>query len=389
MEVFICGGAVRDVIMGHEPKDIDFVVVGSTPAEMIANGFKQVGVDFPVFLHPKTGEEWALARTERKISVGYNGFTCETTDVTLIQDLSRRDLSCNSMAVRIEDWAEFKNTKSAHLVIDPFWGQADIHCGILIHTSEAFSEDPIRVLRVSRFAARYNFAVAPETMQLMSDIVHELDHVPTERIWMEFEKGLMEDHSHRMIEVLHEVGAFHVKVMQPFNRAPDMWQRPSRSDVLKKAVHIKHLPSRFALIGTGFTKDEFKTHRIPNDCADISLIINKHVERLAFFHVFNKAQRLNIIMELRAIQRPVAFLNQVFDVVDILFDVDCTIHRDKFFQDIKDISRVDAAVVAEKAKKAFNPNDIWSLGTTIQNAIFNARLDMMDVDKRNWVVSGQ
>lgn len=367
MEVFIAGGAVRDVIMGHEPKDVDFVVVGSNHEEMISKGFKQVGIDFPVYLHPETGEEHALARVERKVVAGYNGFECSTDNVTLIADLARRDCTINSLAVRIEDWDAFKITKCPSLVIDPFHGQADIRWGILIHTSDAFKEDPIRVLRTARFAARYNFQVAPSTLAMMATIVHELDHVPTERIWMEFEKGLMEDHSHRMIEILHEVGAFHVKVMQPFNRAPDMWERPSRVHVLKKAAHIRHLPSRFALIGTGFTADEFKSHRIPNDCSEMSAIINKFCEKLAFFHMFDATQRLNIIMEIRALQRPINFLCQLFDVADILFNIVDEQNRDQFFTDLKAVVQVDAAAIAATC----------ITGSVIKEKIFNARLKVM------------
>lgn len=187
MKVFLVGGAVRDEIMGLTPKDKDYVVVGATPADiqkMMDDGFKQVGADFPVFLHPVTGEEWALARVERKTGNGYLGFDVKTEDVTLEEDLGRRDLTMNSIAKDIET-GEY---------IDPFNGIADIRAGILRHTTQAFEEDPLRVIRLARFKARYDFDIAPETIGLAYRMVHagELNHLSYERFWAELEKVLLE-----------------------------------------------------------------------------------------------------------------------------------------------------------------------------------------------------
>ena len=184
MEIYLVGGAVRDALLGREVKDRDWVVVGADARAMLAAGYQPVGKDFPVFLHPETHEEYALARTERKTGRGYAGFTFHAEpDVTLEQDLQRRDLTINAMA-----------QDAAGQVIDPFGGQADLAAGILRHVSPAFVEDPVRILRTARFAARYGFQVAPETLRLMADMVQsgEADVLVAERVWQEFARGLME-----------------------------------------------------------------------------------------------------------------------------------------------------------------------------------------------------
>ncbi|GBG14461.1 tRNA nucleotidyltransferase [Novimethylophilus kurashikiensis] len=202
MKIYLVGGAVRDALMGLPMKDYDYVVVGSSPAEMVAKGYKQVGADFPVFLHPYTGDEYALARTERKTGAGYHGFSVYAApDVTLEDDLSRRDLTINAMAVDDRDH-----------IIDPFGGQADLAAKVLRHVGPAFAEDPVRILRVARFAARYDgFSVAPETMALMRGMVEagEVDALVPERVWQELSRGLMEAKPSRMLEVLFECGALH------------------------------------------------------------------------------------------------------------------------------------------------------------------------------------
>ena len=177
MKIYRVGGSVRDELLGRPVVDRDYVVVGATPEEMLARGFRPVGRDFPVFLHPETNEEYALARTERKSGRGYHGFTFHATpDVTLDADLARRDLTINAMA-RAEDGT----------LIDPFGGEADLRAGILRHVGPAFAEDPLRVLRVARFAARFAFAVAPDTERLMRTISAsgELAALTAERVWQE------------------------------------------------------------------------------------------------------------------------------------------------------------------------------------------------------------
>jgi len=194
VKAYVVGGAVRDELLGLPVQDRDYVVVGSTAEEMERLGYKPVGKDFPVFLHPRTHEEYALARTERKSGRGYKGFTVHASpDVTLEDDLRRRDLTINAMA-KAEDGT----------LIDPYGGKRDLEQRILRHVSEAFAEDPVRILRVARFAARFGFSVAPETMALMRQMVQsgEADYLVPERVWQEFAKGLMEREPERMFEVL-------------------------------------------------------------------------------------------------------------------------------------------------------------------------------------------
>ncbi|MFH1045323.1 MAG: multifunctional CCA tRNA nucleotidyl transferase/2'3'-cyclic phosphodiesterase/2'nucleotidase/phosphatase, partial [Pseudomonadota bacterium] len=199
MKIYAVGGAVRDQLLGLPVKDRDYVVVGATPEEMTRLGYKPVGKDFPVFLHPKTHEEFALARTERKTARGYRGFQVYAApDVTLEQDLSRRDLTINAIARDVHG-----------RIIDPYGGAADLKRGVLRHVSPAFAEDPVRILRVARFAARFGFKLAPATLRLMRAIVEagEADALVPERVWQELAIGLMEASPSKMFSLLRRCGA--------------------------------------------------------------------------------------------------------------------------------------------------------------------------------------
>ena len=213
MQTYLVGGAVRDRLLGLPTQDHDWVVVGSTAQAMLDAGYTAVGKDFPVFLHPQTHEEYALARTERKTGAGYTGFAVHAApDVTLEDDLARRDLTINAIAAHA-DWLDAADAASdaarAHLV-DPYGGQRDLAAKVLRHVTDAFREDPVRILRVARFAARYaDFSVAPETLALMREMVAagEVDHLVPERVWQELARGLMEREPSRMFEVLRACGA--------------------------------------------------------------------------------------------------------------------------------------------------------------------------------------
>ena len=212
MKTYLVGGAVRDTLLGLPVKDRDWVVVGATPRELTDQGFIPVGKDFPVFLHPRSKEQYALARTERKTAPGYRGFTIHAApDVTLEQDLERRDLTINAMALdaaALSDNGDFDPTRVD--LIDPHHGQRDLHDKLLRHVGAAFREDPVRILRVARFAARFSdFQVAPETMQLMRAMVAqgEAAALVAERVWQELARGLMEDMPSRMFALLHACGA--------------------------------------------------------------------------------------------------------------------------------------------------------------------------------------
>lgn len=205
MKVYLVGGAVRDQLLGLPVIERDWVVVGSTPEALIQHGYQKVGRDFPVFLHPVTREEYALARTERKMGVGYYGFSCDfNPDVTLEEDLARRDLTINAMAI-----------DETGALVDPYHGQDDLRAKIIRHVSPAFVEDPVRVLRVARFAARFHhlgFTLADETRLLMYTMVKrfELSHLVAERVWQEWQRSLCEKHPEVFITILRSCGALRV-----------------------------------------------------------------------------------------------------------------------------------------------------------------------------------
>ena len=236
MKIYRVGGAVRDTLLGFPYSETDWVVVGSTPEAIITAGYTQVGRDFPVFLHPETKEEYALARTERKTGPGYHGFVVHADpSVTLEQDLERRDLTINAMAM--DEFGE---------VIDPYGGQADLKATTLRHVSPHFTEDPLRVLRVARFAARYHhlgFTLAPETLALMGEIVaaDELAHLSTERIWIETEKALGERHPEVFWQVLADCGALAVLM-------PELAVSQGIAALTRAAAHTTRSDCRWAAL---------------------------------------------------------------------------------------------------------------------------------------------
>ena len=298
MQTYLVGGAVRDELLGYPHKEKDWVVVGATADEMLAKGYQQVGKDFPVFLHPETREEYALARRERKTSPGYKGFAVHATpDVSLEEDLLRRDLTINALA----------KDESGN-IIDPFNGLRDLNDRILRHVSPAFSEDPVRILRVARFSARYDhlgFTVADETMQLMKTMVDngEVDALVPERVWQEMHKALTERTPSRFIEVLRECGALErilpeldvlFGVPQPEEHHPEIDTGIHTLLVLQQACKLSHdADVRFAALmhdlGKGTTpRSEWPQHieheargaeivvkvckrlRIPNEYRDLA-----------------------------------------------------------------------------------------------------------------------
>lgn len=230
MKFYSVGGAVRDALLGLPASDRDWVVVGGTPEQLLALGYRPVGRDFPVFLHPDTGEEVALARTERKSGRGYHGFSFHAApEVTLEEDLARRDLTINAMA-RDADGR----------LVDPYGGERDLRERVLRHVSPAFAEDPVRLLRVARFAARWpDFQVAPQTLALMRRIVDdgEVDHLVPERVWQELARGLMEAHPARLVEVLRETGAL-ARLLPEVERLFGVPQRPEHHPEVDTGAHL-------------------------------------------------------------------------------------------------------------------------------------------------------
>ena len=243
MKKYLVGGAVRDALMGLPVKDRDWVVVGGTPGALLRQGYIAVGRDFPVFLHPTTREEYALARTERKTNPGYHGFIVHAApDITLEQDLARRDLCMNAIA---------QNADTGTL-IDPFCGQQDIAGKVLRHVSESFTEDPVRILRVARFAARFtDFSVAPETLALMRQMVKdgEADHLVAERVWQELAKGLMQAQPSRMFEVLRNCGAL-LRLLPELDRLWGVPQSPEHHPEIDTGIHVMMVLDVAAQVGS-------------------------------------------------------------------------------------------------------------------------------------------
>ncbi|WP_373755593.1 multifunctional CCA addition/repair protein [Neisseria sp.] len=240
MKTYLVGGAVRDALLGLPVKDKDWVVVGADAETMLDKGFQPVGKDFPVFLHPETHEEYALARTERKTAKGYAGFSFHADkNVTLEQDLQRRDLTVNAMAQDAEG-----------RIIDPYGGQADLRNRILRHVSPAFAEDPVRILRTARFAARYGFDIAPETMRLMREMVDngEAAALVAERVWQELAKGLMEREPRRMMEVLRGCGALNV-ILPEVDALFGVPQRADYHPEIDSGIHTMMVLQRAADMG--------------------------------------------------------------------------------------------------------------------------------------------
>jgi len=312
MKIYRVGGSVRDELLGHPVADRDYVVVGATPEEMRARGFRAVGRDFPVFLHPETHEEYALARTERKSGRGHRGFEFHaSSDVTLEEDLSRRDLTINAMA-RAEDGT----------LIDPFGGARDLRAGVLRHVSPAFIEDPLRVLRVARFAARFGFIVAPETQALMRSIVAsgELATLSAERLWQEFARALGCRTPSRFVTTLRDCGA--LAALLPEVDAlfrPIAGKRSAAGDRLLRALDDaaragETLPVRYAVLAgalaAGSRARIARATRVsrrlsaPGDCRDLALLAARLGDRVERAAALSAPALLDLLLAADALRRP-------------------------------------------------------------------------------------
>lgn len=332
MQTYLVGGALRDELLGLEVKDRDWVVVGATPEEMAALGYKAVGKDFPVFIHPETGEEYALARTERKTGPGYRGFIFNTSAaVTLEQDLQRRDITINAIA-------RDENGK----LIDPFNGRRDLEQKLIRHVSDAFVEDPLRVLRVARFAARFNFAVAPETRSLLKEISTggELETLAPERVWTETEKVLRTAQPQRYFEALRECGALAALfpeidslfgVPQPEQHHPEIDSGVHTLMVMEQAANLSADPEvRFAALvhdlgkattprelwpkhhghearGVGLINGLCERLRVPNRYRELAVLVSRHHLECHRIGEMKPATVLEKLERLDALRRPVRF----------------------------------------------------------------------------------
>ena len=380
MQIYEVGGAVRDALLGLPVNDRDWVVVGATPEEMVQAGFLPVGKDFPVFLHPRTREEHALARTERKTAPGYKGFAVHTAPgVTLEEDLARRDLTINAMA-----------RDAQGRLIDPYGGQRDLRARVLRHVTEAFREDPVRILRLARFAARFaDFSVAPETLALMRGMVDagEVDALVAERVWQELARGLMEATPSRMFEVLRECGAL-ARLLPEVDRLWGVPQPPQHHPEVDTGVHLMMvldlsarldapLPVRFACLahdlGKGTTPaDILPRHlgheersvqllrelaqrlRVPVDCREIAEVVAREHGNIHRSAGFGAAALVRLLERCDAIRKPARF-------ADILLACECDARgrlgkeqeaypqRQRLLAALAAAQSVDTATVAQRA----------------------------------------
>ncbi|MEY2839190.1 MAG: hypothetical protein RJB60_1489 [Pseudomonadota bacterium] len=346
MKTFLVGGAVRDRLLqrttNDHVSDRDWVVVGSTPEAMLALGYTPVGKDFPVFLHPQTHEEYALARTERKSGQGYHGFVVHASpEVTLEEDLARRDLTINAIAQDADG-----------TLTDPHGGQADMQARVLRHVSPAFTEDPVRILRLARFAARFHdFSVAPETLALMQHMVQggEADHLVPERVWQELARGLMEERPSRMFEVLRQCGAL-ARLLPELDRLWGVPQRPEYHPEVDTGVHVMmvldmaaqlgaSLAVRYACLGHDLGKgttpqDVLPRHigheersvrllkgvntrlRVPNDCKELADVVAREHGNIHQCLGFGAAALVRLLERLDAFRKPAR-------LADILLACEC------------------------------------------------------------------
>lgn len=354
MQRYLVGGAVRDRLLGLAVKDRDWVVVGATPAQMLALGYTPVGKDFPVFLHPQTHEEHALARTERKTAPGYKGFVFHAdADVTLEQDLARRDLTINAIA-EAEDGT----------LIDPFDGQADLRAAVLRHVSAAFVEDPVRILRVTRFAARFTgFALAPETAQLMRSMVAagEVDALVPERVWQEFSRGLMEAQPSRMIGMLRDCGALarllpsvsasaSGEILASLDHASGAdAMLPVRLAILLQAT----VPAECGGIGADTASIEAACARlkVPTDCRDLAVLTGRERDRMLLQSELAPVPALALFERCDALRKPERF-QQMLQALGFLPPF---AHRQPLLAQwrcMQDVARgVDAGAVAARVQR--------------------------------------
>ncbi len=344
--VFLVGGAVRDILLGIEPKDKDYVVINHTENDMLSLGFEKVGKDFPVFLHPKTGHEYALARKERKDGNGYNGFSVETNNVSLEEDLFRRDLTINSMAM---------NHKME--LIDPYKGKIDLENKTLKHVSKHFAEDPLRILRTARFSARYNYQIHNDTLKMMTTMIEngEFDHLTPERIWKEFDKVFNEKYLINFFEILESIGAN--KKLFNINQFENI-------DFLKYLEQSKenHYDLKVSFLFSQLNKDLLLELKVPNDVQQLIKNFHSVNQPNWLYSNLSPGNKINFIHLNRSLQNPKGTINTIKNIC--IFQswktnqfIDENFETSEFTKDINLLKQINYASIVQEAKeKSLNVN---------------------------------
>ena len=373
MQTYLVGGAVRDALLGLPVKDRDWVVVGATPEQLLAQGYLPVGRDFPVFLHPQTHEEYALARTERKTGPGYHGFAVHAApDVTLEQDLARRDLTINSIAIEASCIrADGTFDAKENTVIDPWGGQADLAQRVFRHVTLAFREDPVRILRVARLAARFaDFTVAPETLQLMREMVQagEADHLVPERVWQELATGLLEATPSRMFSVLQDCGAL-------ARLLPEVDPGLHLLLVLDQCARLgASLPVRFAALchDLGLLRQLAERWRVPTACRELAEVVAREHGNIHRSADLNAAALMRLLTRCDALRQPQRF-------ADVLLACECDARGRLGLQDAaypqrpRLLAALAAAQGVPTASVAAAAQAAGASGSQIGEAVYQAR----------------
>lgn len=368
MKIYRVGGSVRDALLGLPVSDIDYVVVGSTPEQMVAAGYTPVGKDFPVFIHPQTHAEYALARTERKSAPGYHGFVFHCApEVTIEEDLQRRDLTINAMAVAEND----------DNIIDPFGGQRDLAAKVFRHVSNAFAEDPVRILRVARFAARFNtFTIAPDTLQLMRDMVQsgEVDALVSERVWQEIARGLMEKQPSRMLDVLDEVGAL-THIMPEIKSNARMKQVVDRAAQFEFALAVRWATMLSASDLTSATQLCARL-KVSTEVRDLTLLVLREHAIVENALSLQPESVVQLFERCDAFRRP-ARLTQLIEATFCLQDEQSDFPQQAFLeQAYAKAQAIPSGAIAQATMLRF-PNQPQQIAT----AIFKARVEAIKASK--------
>ena len=379
LQTYLVGGAVRDALLGLPVKDRDWVVVGATPEQLLAQGYLPVGRDFPVFLHPQTHEEYALARTERKTGPGYHGFAVHAApDVTLEQDLARRDITINSIAIEASCIrADGTFDAKENTVIDPWGGQADLAQRVFRHVTLAFREDPVRILRVARLAARFaDFTVAPETLQLMREMVQagEADHLVPERVWQELATGLLEATPSRMFSVLQDCGAL-------ARLLPEVDPGLHLLLVLDQCARLgASLPVRFAALchDLGLLRQLAERWRLPTACRELAEVVAREHGNIHRSADLNAAALMRLLTRCDALRQPQRF-------ADVLLACECDARGRLGLQDAaypqrpRLLAALAAAQSVPTASVAAAAQAAGASGSQIGEAVYQARAAAVQV----------